>query len=192
MPGAKAVRSRRSTTHSRASIRARSSVGSTVTGFRQVDWLRAAAVDRPHLGVLGGVGVQSGQEVVDIFLLSLRQRGLDPDLLANRGRGAAGRRYRAEAAEPMGRHQCGISGSSRASRCTRWSAPGSPDMAVRRLVRLSGRPAPRRRPASPQLRPAVRSREPSRSATSLCPAHAPTSRIARCRTSGGSSRCQGG
>ena len=85
-PAANAVRSRRSTTHSPASIRRRSSRGLDRLRRRQVDRGGAAAVDRAHVGVVGGVGVQPGQQAVDVVLLVQGQRRVDPGLLADRWR----------------------------------------------------------------------------------------------------------
>ena len=79
-------------------------------GRRQVDRGGAAAVDRAHVGVVGRVGVQPGQQGVDVVLLVQGQRRVDPGLLADGGGVTAGRGGRAEAAEPVGRQHRGLGG----------------------------------------------------------------------------------
>ena len=73
-----AVRSRRSTTHSPASIRRRSSAGSTGSGGDRSTGAGPAAVDRAHVRVVGRVGVQPGEQGVDVVLLGHGQRRVDP------------------------------------------------------------------------------------------------------------------
>ncbi len=77
-------------------------------GQREVDRRRAAPVERTHVGVVGGVRVQAGQQRVHVLLLAESQRRIDPLLLAHRGVVTAGRGRRAEAAESVRGEHAGL------------------------------------------------------------------------------------
>ena len=75
-PGRTGSRERRSTTHSPPSMRRRSSVASASAGRRQVDRSGALLVGRAHVRVVGGEGVEPGDELADEHVLVDLQRGV--------------------------------------------------------------------------------------------------------------------
>ena len=83
----------------------------------QVRRRRAGGVGRPHVRVVGRVGVQPGEQLGDVGLLVLGQGRVRALLLPDRRGGRLGLGGRAEAAEPVGGQTSASSGSSAASRC---------------------------------------------------------------------------
>jgi hypothetical protein len=79
-------------------------------GRAEVDGIGATAVQWPHVGVVGGVGPQPGEQRVDVVLLGQGQRRVDLLLSADGGGIPAGRGGRAEAAEPVSREDRSVSG----------------------------------------------------------------------------------
>ena len=69
---------------------------------RQVDGRGSSAVDDTHVGVVGRVGGQTGDELIDVGLLVLGQPGVVGALFGDGGAIAAARCGGAEAAEAVG------------------------------------------------------------------------------------------
>ena len=102
-PAAKAVRARRSTTHSPASIARRSSVLDARRGGVRSGRRRAGRVRRGHVRVVGGVGVQAGQQPGHVGCLVVSQGRIDASFSPDRRETAFRLRGCAEAAEAVGR-----------------------------------------------------------------------------------------
>ena len=85
-------------------------VGVDRFGWRQVDGRGSLAVDDAHVGVVGRVGRQSGDEFVDVGLLVLGQCRVVGALFGDGGGVAAAGCGRAEAAESVGGIDLGVVG----------------------------------------------------------------------------------
>src|SRR5690606_38343159 len=74
---------------------------------REVGCVRAGGVGGTHVGVVGRVGAQAGEQLADVGLLILGQRRVLLLLLADRRLGGRGLGGRAERAEPVGGEHLG-------------------------------------------------------------------------------------
>ena len=77
-PAANAVRLRRSTTHSPASMRRRSSAGSACAGADRSGCGRAGGVGGRHVRVVGRLGAEAGEQLADVGLLVLGEHRVGP------------------------------------------------------------------------------------------------------------------
>ena len=109
-PAAKAVRLRRSTTHSPASIRAAQLGGVRDRRQGEVGLGRPGGVGRRHVGVVRRPGAEPGEQLVDVGLLVLGEDGVGPLLPADGRGGRVGLGGGAERAEAVGRVDLGVVG----------------------------------------------------------------------------------
>ena len=82
-------------------------------GLAQVRRVRAGGVRRRHVGVVGGVDVEAGEDLLDPVLLVLGQHRVDPLLTPDRRLGALGLGGGAEAPEAVRGHDLGVIGELR-------------------------------------------------------------------------------
>ena len=158
-PVAKISRDRRSTTHSPARDPLAHAPRRTRARRRQVDRAGPGQVHRGHLRVVGGVGVEAGDQLGDETVLVLAEGRVRALLLGDRGRVAGGRGGAAEAAESVrrqhrGRRPGNRSASRRAechwSRVSR-SVRSAPTRSVRPTLPNSSEPPVKTAVSSPTV-----------------------------------------